>query len=345
MGDQPDLFDDNADDVVAPDEKKEKPAPPATAAGGGGGALPPYFAPLTGDLGDRLPLARYAADAVSAVRHRDGEGSRAAARGRWSEAGAVAHPLFAVGDGRPRQHAAQEIRARGRRRARQVPPARRRIGVRRARAPGAGLDAALSAHRRRGQLRLPRRRRSRGDALHGIAADEVRRRAARRARSGHRRLRAELRRQPAGAAGAAGAAAGGAAQWRVRHRGRHGDRDPEPQSHRSRERGDRAHPRPEARSRRHHAARSGARTFPAAVRSSRRARRSRRPMRPDAARSACARAGPSSGSPAASGRWWCTSCRRARPRARCWRRSRRSPIRSRSPARNPSRRSRAARSS
>ena len=50
-----------------------------------------------------------------------------------------------------------------------------------------------------------------------------------------------------------------------------------------------------------------------------------------AARCACARAGPSSGWRAASGRWWCTSCRRARRRARCWRKSRRSPIRSRRP--------------
>ena len=61
MGDQGDLFDDQCGDVVATEEKQKKPAPPVPSAGGSGGALPPGFAPLTGDLGDRLPLARYAA--------------------------------------------------------------------------------------------------------------------------------------------------------------------------------------------------------------------------------------------------------------------------------------------
>jgi topoisomerase-4 subunit A len=58
MGDQGDLFDDGSSSVVATEEKKEKLEP---LPGGGGGGLPPDFAPLTGDLGDRLPLARYAA--------------------------------------------------------------------------------------------------------------------------------------------------------------------------------------------------------------------------------------------------------------------------------------------
>jgi len=61
MGDQGDLFDDQCGDVVATEEKQKKPAPPVPSARGSGGALPPGFAPLTGDLGDRLPLARYAA--------------------------------------------------------------------------------------------------------------------------------------------------------------------------------------------------------------------------------------------------------------------------------------------
>jgi topoisomerase-4 subunit A len=69
MTDQKDLF--NGDAAVA-----EKPAPPAPAApAGGGGALPPHFAPLAGDPGDALPLARYAATqylqyAVSTVKDR-----------------------------------------------------------------------------------------------------------------------------------------------------------------------------------------------------------------------------------------------------------------------------------
>ncbi len=58
MGDQPDLFGDEADDAAL---AEKAPAAPAAPASGGGGSLPPDFAPLTGDLGDRLPLARYAA--------------------------------------------------------------------------------------------------------------------------------------------------------------------------------------------------------------------------------------------------------------------------------------------
>ena len=61
---------------------------------------------------------------------------------------------------------AGQERARRRRRARPLPPARRPGGLRRAGAHGAGLLAALSADRRPGQLRLARRRRRRGDALH-----------------------------------------------------------------------------------------------------------------------------------------------------------------------------------
>ena len=36
-------------------------APPAAKNGGGGGGEPPDFAPLAGEFGDRLPLAKYAA--------------------------------------------------------------------------------------------------------------------------------------------------------------------------------------------------------------------------------------------------------------------------------------------
>ena len=70
-----------------------------------------------------------------------------------------------------RAGAARQVGARRRRRARQVPPARRHRRLRRAGAPGAGLHPALSADRRPGQLRLARRRRRGGDALHRVPAD------------------------------------------------------------------------------------------------------------------------------------------------------------------------------
>ena len=57
MTDQPDLFG-SASAVVA--EKKSKKDNPPAAAGAGGGGLPPHFAPMSGDLGDSLPLGKYA---------------------------------------------------------------------------------------------------------------------------------------------------------------------------------------------------------------------------------------------------------------------------------------------
>src|SRR5450759_5530809 len=49
--------------------------PPASKNGGGGDGLPPDFAPLSGEFGDTLPLAKYAAlqylqYAVSTVKDR-----------------------------------------------------------------------------------------------------------------------------------------------------------------------------------------------------------------------------------------------------------------------------------
>ena len=64
--------------------------------------------------------------------------------------------------------AVHQVRARRRRRARQVPPARRHGRLRRAGAPGAGLLDALPAHRRPGQLRLGRRRSARRLPLHRV---------------------------------------------------------------------------------------------------------------------------------------------------------------------------------
>ena len=98
----------------------------------------------------------------------------------------------------------QEVRDGRRRRARQVPPARRLRGVRRARAHGAGLLAALSARRRPGELRLDRRRSGGGVSLHRSAAHADRDGDARGHRQEHRRLRAQLRRPAHGADGAAG---------------------------------------------------------------------------------------------------------------------------------------------
>ena len=152
---------------------------------------------------------------------------------RRPEAGAAPHPVRDERDGPAPRRQAGQVGARGRRRARQVAPARRPVGLRRAGAHGAGLLAALSADRRPGQLRLARRRRRGGDALHRSAPDADRAPAARRNRPGHRRLRAELRRLDRGAEAAAGAPAVRAAERRVGHRGRPGHRNPVAQSARS----------------------------------------------------------------------------------------------------------------
>ena len=103
---------------------------------------------------------------------------------------------------------------------RQVPSARRRAGLRGAGADGAGVLPALPAGRRPGQLRLDRRRPAGGHALHRGAAGQDRPGDARRHRQGHRRLRPELRRDPAGAGRPAGAAAEPPGQRLLRHRGR-----------------------------------------------------------------------------------------------------------------------------
>ena len=88
----------------------------------------------------------------------------------------------------------KKSRERRRRRDGQLPPARRRVDLRHARAHGAAVLAALPARRRPGQLRLARRRPRGGDALHRVPAHAARHRDAARHRRRHRRLRAELRR-------------------------------------------------------------------------------------------------------------------------------------------------------
>ena len=88
----------------------------------------------------------------------------------------------------PDDRAPQEREDR-RRRARQLPPARRRSRLRRDGAPGPRLLDALPAHRRAGQLRLHRRRPARRIPLHRGAPHADRGRAAHRHRQGVRRLR------------------------------------------------------------------------------------------------------------------------------------------------------------
>ncbi|HEY5930018.1 MAG TPA: DNA topoisomerase IV subunit A [Burkholderiales bacterium] len=59
MADQKDLFG-SGDTVAAEKKMKKKDSPPPTGGDGGGSKLPPYFAPLSGDFGDSLPIGRYA---------------------------------------------------------------------------------------------------------------------------------------------------------------------------------------------------------------------------------------------------------------------------------------------
>ncbi|CAA9304786.1 MAG: DNA gyrase subunit A, partial [uncultured Gemmatimonadaceae bacterium] len=119
-------------------------------------------------------------------------------------------------------------------RARQVPPARRLVGVRRARAHGAGLLAALPARGRAGELRLQRGRRGGGVPVHRGAPDAHRHRDAGRHREEHRRLRPQLRRP---ARGAEGAAVGDPEPARQRVVGdRRGDGDEHPAAQHARDR-------------------------------------------------------------------------------------------------------------
>src|SRR5881628_2286096 len=58
MADQPDLFGNGATAVL--EKKVNKRELAASTSGGNGGGLPPHFAPMSGDLGDSLPLGKYA---------------------------------------------------------------------------------------------------------------------------------------------------------------------------------------------------------------------------------------------------------------------------------------------
>ena len=171
------------------------------------------------------------------------------------------HRRVLYGDARPRPAADPALPQVGDDRRRgdgQIPPSRRLGDLRHAGPHGAGLLPALPAGRRPGQLRLDRRRPAGRDALHGGAPRATRDRAAARPRRRHRRLRPQLRRIPARAAGPAGALPQPARQRLLRDRGRDGDQHPSPQP----EGGDRRRQglprRPRDRPRRPDGARQGA---------------------------------------------------------------------------------------
>ncbi len=142
--------------------------------------------PIEDELRSRLPRLRH-------ERHRQ---PRAAGCPRWPQAGPSARAVHDARDGSELHRELSQVRRDRRRGDGQVPPARRPVAVRRARAPRPGLLAALPARGRPGQLRLRRRRPARRHALHGSAHDRHRLGAARRHRQGHRRVRGELRRHP-----------------------------------------------------------------------------------------------------------------------------------------------------
>src|SRR3954466_11283641 len=58
MADQPDLF--GSGETTVAEKKAKKNESPVSAGGANGGGLPPHFAPMSGDLGDFLPLGKYA---------------------------------------------------------------------------------------------------------------------------------------------------------------------------------------------------------------------------------------------------------------------------------------------
>ena len=105
----------------------------------------------------------------------------------------------------------------------QFPPSRRRLHLRHARPHGAGLQHALPAGGRPGQLRIDRRRSAGRDAVHRSAAAGARRRDDGGSRQGDRRLHAQLRRDDRRADRPPDAVSESAGQRLGRHRRRHGD--------------------------------------------------------------------------------------------------------------------------
>ena len=174
----------------------------------------------------RGAAARGGAGAVSQLRAVGHHLARPARRPRRPQARPAPHPLHDVAAEPHGRRQASQVRQGRRRRDGQLPPARRHGDLRDAGAHGAVLLAALSAGGRLGQLRQPRRRLGRRDAVHRVPAGAHQRRAADRDRSGHRALPSQLRRHEDRAGRAAGAAAEPAGQRRHGHRRRHGHQHP-----------------------------------------------------------------------------------------------------------------------
>ena len=158
--------------------------------------------------------------------------ARAAGRARRAEAGAAPHPLHDVAAEPHRRRQASQVREGRRRRDGQLPPARRRGDLRDARPHGAVVLAARAAHRRLRQLRLARRRRRGGDALHGVPPRARGRRDPAGDRTADGAVPAQLRRHAHRAGGPAVAHSESARQRRDRHRRRHGDEHPAAQPQR-----------------------------------------------------------------------------------------------------------------
>ena len=160
---------------------------------------------------------------VHGLRHERDHWTSAARRPRRPQAGAPPRPVRHEDDGAVGDARLPQVREDRRRGDGQFPPARRRVDLRHARPHGAGLQHALSAGGRAGELRLDRRRPARGDAVHRSAAEGARRRHDGGSRQGDRRLHAQLRRDDRRADGAAGAVSEPAGQRFGGHRGGHGD--------------------------------------------------------------------------------------------------------------------------
>src|SRR5438045_21660 len=122
-------------------------------AGWGGGAGSGAAAQDARRPRTALPIASF-----SVLKGPSWSWTRAAGRARRAEAGAPQGALRDVRDEQRVEPALREMRARGRRRPRQIPSSRRQRHLRGAGAHGAGLLHALHADRRAGELRLDRRR-------------------------------------------------------------------------------------------------------------------------------------------------------------------------------------------
>ena len=118
--------------------------------------------------------------------------ARPARRAGRAETGAAPDPLHDVAAAAPGRCEAAQVRQGGGRRDGKLSPARRHRDLRHAGPDGAAVHAARAAGRRLGQLRITRRRRRGGDAVHRMPARTDQRRTAGGDRSGNGPLPAEL---------------------------------------------------------------------------------------------------------------------------------------------------------